>query len=112
MALPLARPSIIAGTSLAMMETLADFGTVSYFGVQTFTTGIVRAWTSFGDRVAASQLAAVLLCFVFVVLLIERTSRGRARYHQTTVTYQNLPGYELAGVKRARGLARLLHTDR
>jgi iron(III) transport system permease protein len=98
-ALPLARPSIIAGTSLALMETLADFGTVSYFGVQTFTTGIVRAWTSFGDRVAASQLAAVLLCFVFVVLLIERTSRGRARYHNASATYQNLPGYELAGIK-------------
>jgi iron(III) transport system permease protein len=98
-ALPLARPSIIAGTSLALMETLADFGTVSYFGVQTFTTGIVRTWTSFGDRVAASQLAAVLLGFVFVVLLVERRSRGRARYHHTTVSYQTLPGYELAGLK-------------
>ncbi len=97
-ALPLARPSIVAGTSLALMETLADFGTVSYFGVQTFTTGIVRAWTSFGDRVAASQLAAVLLCFVFVVLIVERGSRGRARYFHTSARYQDLPGYRLRGM--------------
>ena len=57
-ALPLARPSIAAGTALALMETLADYGTVSFFGVQTFTTGIVKAWISFGDRVAAAQLAS------------------------------------------------------
>jgi iron(III) transport system permease protein len=53
-ALPLARPGIVAGTSLALMETLADFGTVSYFGVQTFTTGIYRAWFSLGDHTAAA----------------------------------------------------------
>ena len=100
-ALPLARPSIIAGTSLALMETLADFGTVSYFGVQTFTTGIVRAWASFGDRIAASQLAAVLLVFVFAVLLLERNSRGKAKYHHTSARYQNLPGYVLGGWKAA-----------
>src|ERR671913_445206 len=67
-ALPLARPAIVAGTALALMETLADFGTVSYFGVQTFTTGIFRAWFSLGDPVAAAQLSAVLLAFVFIVL--------------------------------------------
>lgn len=96
-ALPLARPAIVAGTSLALMETLADFGTVSFFGVQTFTTGIVRAWNSFGDPVAASQLAGLLLCFVFVLLLMERLSRGRARYHHTSGRYQTLPGYRLRG---------------
>ena len=82
-ALPLARPSIVAGTALALMETLADFGTVSYFGVQTFTTGIYRAWFSLGDHVAAAQLSATLLGFVFTVLLIERLSRGRAGFHNT-----------------------------
>ncbi|AUN94936.1 ABC transporter permease [Pseudazoarcus pumilus] len=82
--LPLARPAIVAGTALALMETLADFGTVSYFGVQTFTTGIYRAWFSFGDRAAAAQLSALLLGFVIVVLVLERISRGRARFNNTS----------------------------
>jgi iron(III) transport system permease protein len=78
--LPLARPAIAGGVALALMETLADFGTVSYFAVQTFTTGIYRAWFSLGDRVAAAQLAAVLLGFVVLVLVLERASRGRRRF--------------------------------
>ncbi|MBI2292494.1 MAG: iron ABC transporter permease, partial [Betaproteobacteria bacterium] len=83
LALPLARPAIAAGTTLALMETLADFGTVSYFAVPTFTTGIYHAWLSLGDRVAAAQLSALLLGFVVSVLLLERFSRGRARFHNT-----------------------------
>lgn len=82
--LPLARPAIAAGVSLALMETLADYGTVSYFGVQTFTTGIYRAWFSLGDRVAAAQLAALLLGFVASLLLLERLSRGGARFHDSS----------------------------
>ena len=82
--LPLARPAVVAGTSLALMETLADYGTVSYFGVQTFTTGIYRAWFSLGDRTAAAQLSASLLALVIAVLLLERFSRGRARYGGST----------------------------
>lgn len=82
--LPLARPAVIAGTALALMETLADFGTVAYFGVQTFTTGIYRAWFSLGDRIAAAQLSAALLVFVVVVLALERASRGRARFNNTS----------------------------
>ena len=100
-ALPLARPAIAAGTALALMETLADFGTVSFFGVPSFTTGIVRAWVSFGDRVAAAQLATGLLVFVFFVLLLERWSRGPSRYHHTTNRYQNLPRAPLRGLKAA-----------
>jgi len=80
-ALPLARPAIAAGTTLALMETLADFGTVSYFAVPTFTTGIYHAWLSLGDRTAAAQLSALLLGFVVSVLLLERFSRGGARFH-------------------------------
>jgi iron(III) transport system permease protein len=80
-ALPLARPAIAAGTSLALMETLADFGTVSYFAVQTFTTGIYRAWLSMGDPVAAAQLSATLLAVVAAILLFERWNRGHARYY-------------------------------
>ena len=98
-ALPLARPAIAAGTTLALMEALADFGAVSFFGVQTFTTGVIRAWISLGDRVAAAQLASALLGFVFLVLLFERWSRGPARYHHTTTRYQRLPSYRLRGAR-------------
>lgn len=79
--LPLARPAIAAGAALACMETLADFGTVSYFGVQTFTTGIFRAWLSMGEPVAAAKLAMILLAFVAVLLAGERLARRRARFH-------------------------------
>lgn len=82
--LPMARPAIVAGTALALMETLADFGTVSYFGVQTFTTGIYRAWFSLGDRAAAAQLSAALLSVVVLVLVLEHVSRGRARFNDTS----------------------------
>lgn len=80
-AVPLARPAIVAGASLALMETLADFGTVSYFAVEVFTTGIFKAWLSMGDATAAAQLSACLLAFVVVVLALERASRGRAAYY-------------------------------
>ncbi|MFN4090310.1 MAG: ABC transporter permease [Alphaproteobacteria bacterium] len=98
-ALPLARPAIAAGTALALMETLADFGTVSYFGVHTFTTGIYRTWYSLGDPVAAAQLSTALLGFVVLVLLFERLNRGQARFHQTGIRYRPLPSYELRGVR-------------
>jgi iron(III) transport system permease protein len=79
-ALPMARPAIAAGTALALMETLADFGTVSYFALEVFTTGIFKAWMAMGDLRAASQLSACLLGFVALVLALERASRGRASY--------------------------------
>jgi len=79
-ALPLARPGIAAGAALALMETLADYGTVSYFALQTFTTGIYRAWLSLGDPVAAGQLATTLLAFVALLVGLERLTRGRARF--------------------------------
>lgn len=81
LALPLARPAIVAGTTLALMETLADFGTVQYFGVSTFTTGIMRTFYGFGDAVAAYQLASVLLLFVVCLICLERYSRRRLKYH-------------------------------
>jgi iron(III) transport system permease protein len=82
--LPLARPAIAAGVSLALMETLADFGTVSYFGVQTFTTGIFRAWLSMGEPVAAAKLSVLLLAMVATLLALERTLRRGARFEQST----------------------------
>jgi iron(III) transport system permease protein len=95
--LPLARPAIVAGVSLALMETLADYGTVAYFAVNTFTTGIYRAWFSLGDRIAAAQLAAMLLGFVLFLLMAERISRGRARYNNTTGRNRPLAGARLTG---------------
>lgn len=82
--LPMARPAIVAGTSLALMETLADYGTVDYFGVSTFTTGIFRTWYGLGELQSAAQLSALLLVFVFTLLVLERWSRHRIRYHHTS----------------------------
>lgn len=95
-ALPLARPSIVAGLSLALMETLADYGTVQFFGVPTFTTGIFRTWFGLFDETAAGQLSAVLLGFVFVLILLERWSRRRAKFHHATNRYQALPTLPLS----------------
>ncbi|MEM9197767.1 MAG: iron ABC transporter permease [Pseudomonadota bacterium] len=78
--LPMARPAIAAGVLLAAMETIADFGTVSYFGVQTFATGIFTSWFSMADRAAAAQLALGLLAFALLLALSERFARGGARY--------------------------------
>ena len=97
LALPLARPAIVAGLSLALMETLADYGTVQYFGVQTFTTGIFRTWYGLGDPAGAAQLAALLLGFVLVLITLERYSRRHARYHQTSQRHQAIRLYRLSG---------------
>ena len=99
--LPMARPAIAAGASLALMETLADYGAVAYFGVPTFTTGIYRAWFSLGDHVVAAQLSATLLAFVALLLFIERTSRGRAQFHNTAVRGRASSGPRLHGLKAA-----------
>lgn len=104
-AVPLARPAIVAGLSLALMETLADYGAVHYFGVSTFTTGIFRTWFGLGDAAAAAQLAAILLGFVFVLVVLERGSRRRARYHHTTGRYQVLTPVRLRGGAAAGAIA-------
>jgi iron(III) transport system permease protein len=79
-ALPLARPAVMAGVALALMETLADFGVASYFGIQTFTTGIYKAWLAMDNRVAAAQLATVLLAVVAVLLALEHRAQRRLRF--------------------------------
>ena len=96
-ALPLARPAIAAGAGFVVMESLADFGAVKYFEVQTFTTGIYRAWFAQGNPAAASQLASLLLLFVFAVLLLERRSRGHRRYAHTSARYRELHPKRLSG---------------
>lgn len=80
LAMPLARPAIAAGMTLALMETLADFGTVSVFGYDTFTTAIYRVWFGMFDRTAAGQIALTLMGFAALLLILERTTRGRRRF--------------------------------
>ena len=81
-ALPLARPAVAAGVALALMETLADFGVASYFGIQTFSAGIYKAWLAMDNRVAAAQLAALLLLLVALLLGLERRAQSRLRFGQ------------------------------
>ena len=78
---PVARPAVVAGLTLVVMETLADFGTVNFFAVDTFSAGIYRAWQGLGDRSAAARLSIVLLAVVLLLVWIERRQRGRMAFH-------------------------------
>ena len=98
-ALPLARPAIMVGLSLVIMETLADYGTVQYFGVSAFTTGIFRTWFGLGNSLAAAQLSALLLIFVSVFLYLEKRSRQQARFHHTSSRYSSLLQQHLSGAR-------------
>lgn len=99
-ALPLARPAIIVGVMLALMEVLNDFGTVDYFAVQTFTAGIFDVWLNMNSTAGAAQLSTVLLAFVLVLIVLERTARQGKKFHHTSMKYSELPSYRLRG-KRA-----------
>ena len=94
-ALPLARPAIIAGLALVLMETLNDLGTVEYFGVNTFTTGIYRTWLGMGERAAAAQLAAFLMIFVLILIVLERRSRSAARYYDRSSSVRRMTPFQL-----------------
>ncbi len=83
LAIPLARPAIVTGLSLALMETLADYGTVAYFSISTFTTGIFRAFYGFGDLTAAAQLSTILMLFVAMLIYAEKYARRQATFHET-----------------------------
>jgi iron(III) transport system permease protein len=107
-ALPLARPAIVAGLALVLMETLNDFGTVQYFAVDTFTTGIYRAWFGMGSPAAAAQLGAALMGFILALLIAERLSRGGARFHHTSHRYRALPSHPLTGFRAAAAFAMCL----
>jgi iron(III) transport system permease protein len=102
-ALPLARPALAAGALLAMMEALADFGSVQILGVKTFTVAIYQVWFGAFDRLAASQLASFLMLITLLILFAERAMRGRHRYTQAEA------GPPLERV-RLRGLAGLAAT--
>ena len=79
--LPSARPAIVAGLSLVAMETLSDFGSVSFFGISTLTTGIYNAWISFDDLALANRLSFYLLIFILGLFVLENLSRKKAQYH-------------------------------
>ncbi|MCF3630695.1 iron ABC transporter permease [Thalassospiraceae bacterium LMO-SO8] len=100
-ALPLARPAIVVGMTLAMMEALNDFGTVDFFGVKTFTAGIYDVWLNMDNISGAAQLASVLMIFVVVLVVMERMARRGQRYHHTSSKIQALPSYRLSGIKAA-----------
>lgn len=95
--LPLARPAIAGGVLLAVMETIADFGTVAYFGVQTFATGIYTSWFSLADRAGAAQLALCLLSFALLLALLERAQRGGGKYHDAARRQQRMEPAVLKG---------------
>ncbi len=99
-AVPLARPAIVAGLALAVMETLADYGTVYHFGVETFTTAIYRTWFSMGDRVAAVQLSLLLVGLVVLVLALERIGRRGQRFADTRAG-RPMPAMTLHGGRAA-----------
>ena len=98
--LPSARPAIVVGLSLVAMETLSDFGTVSFFSISTLTTAIYNAWIAFDDLAAANQLSFILLIFILLLFFIENFSRKRAKYHSPTRGgFKNRTKIQLKGIK-------------
>jgi iron(III) transport system permease protein len=96
--LPLARPAIAAGVALALMETVADFGTVTHFGVQTLTTGVFSTWLSGGNAGGAAQIAGVIMALILLLVAMETISRRNARFHRAArharpIEPQPLPGW-------------------
>lgn len=98
-AFPLARPAVIAGVSLVMMETLNDFGTVDYFAVATFTAGIYDVWLNMSSVSGAAQLATVMMTFVIALIVMERLARRGRRFHHTGTKYSALPDMPLRSTK-------------
>ncbi len=101
-ALPMARPWIVGGVMLVIMETLADFGTVAVFNYDTFTTGIYKAWFSLFSLPAASQLASILIIFVFIIIVFEQQARARMRY---TVVGKTAGEQDRIKLRGSRGIA-------
>tara|TARA_R110002049_G_scaffold30316_7_gene103538 strand:- start:209497 stop:211296 length:1800 start_codon:yes stop_codon:yes gene_type:complete len=104
-ALPLARPAIVVGVVIALMETLNDFGTIDFFAVHTLTAGIFNVWLGMGNAGGAAQIALTMLAVVIALLVIERYSRRRQRFHDTTNRFQELPGYDLGPMGKVGALA-------
>ena len=96
-ALPLARPSIVVGVTLVLMEVINDFGTVDFFAVRTFTAGIFDVWLNMNSIGGAAQLSSVLLLVVLVLIITERLARRDRKFHHTSNKYSELPSYRLHG---------------
>jgi iron(III) transport system permease protein len=103
-ALPLARPAVAAGVALALMETMADFGVSSYFGIQTFTAGIYKAWLVMDNRIAAAQLATLLLIVVVLLLKIERKAQKKMRFSAKSTSTSS----QIHAAERLRGKQRVI----
>jgi len=97
--LPSARPAIVAGLALVAMETLSDFGTVSFFSISTLTTAIYNAWISFDDLSTANQLSFLLLFFILILFIVENYSRKSAKYHQPSRGFKSIRKIQLEGKK-------------
>ena len=98
--LPAARPAIAIGVSLALMETLNDYGTVDFFAVYTMTAGLVDVWLGMGSLAGGAQIATTMLVFVVLLIMLERMSRRHQKlYQQAGSRYKPLPAYRLRGAK-------------
>ena len=95
--IPFARPAIIGGATLVVMETLADYGVADYLGIDTFTKGIYRTWFNLGDISSAGKLSAILLFTVFIIILIERVSRRGAKYYKNVKNDRSFNKVDLNG---------------
>lgn len=98
-ALPMSRPAIAGGILLVVMETIADYGTVAHFNVQTFATGIYQAWFSIGDRAAAAQLSLCLLTLALLLAALERKQRGRVRLAASGGHFDAMELTDLTGIR-------------
>ena len=107
-ALPLARPAIAVGVSLALMECLNDIGAVLFFGVRTLTFSVYDTWIHRSSLTGAAQIACAMLVVVFALLWAERHARRHQRFHQTSTRYRSLPNYRLGGVRAALAVAACL----
>ena len=97
--LPISRPAIIAGSTLAVMEAISDFGVMDYFGVNTFVTGIFKTWEGMGSIEDASKLASILMTFVFIVIILERFQRRNKVYKSSGKDYRPITKEKLTGYK-------------
>ena len=104
-ALPLARPAVAAGVALSLMETLADFGVSSYFGIQTFTAGVYKAWLIMDNRIAAAQLATLLLALVLLLLHLEKHAQARMRFTASNTNAASSRDAQPSKLSQAKGLA-------
>ena len=94
---PLARPAIAAGTAIVMMETVNDFGTVDFFGVQTLTTGIFSVWLEAGNAGGAAQIACVILAMILALVALEKVSRRNSRFYRMSRSERDMPVVHLRG---------------